>query len=61
MLFFCKFLDKHFLSALHSASRGVENLFKAESHRYCDIFTSIDTSDRIAVCLEGIYSKATVR
>nr|DAK24772.1 MAG TPA: hypothetical protein [Caudoviricetes sp.] len=34
-------LDKHFLSALHSASRGVENLFKAESHRYCDIFTSI--------------------
>ena len=24
MLSFCKFLDKHFLSALHSASRGVE-------------------------------------
>nr|DAQ84975.1 MAG TPA: hypothetical protein [Caudoviricetes sp.] len=26
---------------LYSHSRGVENLFKAESHRYCDIFTSI--------------------
>ena len=32
MLSFCKFLDKYFLSALHSASRGVENLFANGIH-----------------------------
>lgn len=32
MLSFCKFLDKHFLSALHSDSRGVENLLANGIH-----------------------------
>lgn len=32
MLSFCKFLDKHFLSALHSALRGVENLLANGIH-----------------------------
>lgn len=32
MLSFCKFLDKYFLSALHSALRGVENLKTSGIH-----------------------------
>ena len=41
MLSFCKFLDKHFLSALHSASRRLFNFHRVK-HRNSTIKTLTD-------------------